>query len=1271
MATWPPITRDDLRHEAGSAGFDTTFPLLIRRLIAETGDGVTDLDMPGGSGTAVGGFDGVVTATGQTAFVPAGTSVWELSVGGGQTKADNDYNKRTAGPDEMPAADVTYVQAILAPWMKARTWATERTREGRWKEVRAYNLDRIHAWLDSAPATTAWLAEQLGKAMPGVRPADRWWADTWLPSTTTPLNTDIVLAGRESAAASFLEQLTAGKSVIALGGHLRPEEARSFVAASLEQAAVPAADLLAARTLFVSDASSLAQLVKQPNSLVLFLADTALAAGLPIQHPHQFVLLAPPGASGDILVPPINGQVVESHLEAAGLVREQAAALGRLARRSLLALRRKLAVNPVMLTPSWAAAPDVIRRRLLLVGAWYGDSDEDRRVVEQCVGRPYEEVQEAALVLAAAPEIPFIAHVDEQWHLLSAEDAWTLLSAQLTRDDLEAFRAAVMETLVERDPVLDLDETDPVKVALTGARRRFSGTLRNALAQTLALLGNSDVTVRAPRSATGPEWARIVVRELFAQANADSTYGLWISLGDVLPLLAEAAPEEFLEAMSKGLSDEPPLHVNMFTDHNKDELGSSKPSPHTAFLWALEILAWSLDYFDEAVDVLGRLAALDPGGTRSNRPLKSLVEILSSWAPNTTADVNQRIRAIRRLHREQPGVARKLLHDLIPDGHGFQQVHGGPRFRDWKQERPTSRADMIAVVNAVVDMLLEDLGNEPDRYLALIDKLDDISDQHRAAFAQRLLSLGGSLTDDQQRARLSHAVRELIARHREYADTAWALPEDQLRGLESAAEAVQPRNPVHRNAWLFASDCITLGDLSRRDHFAAYEVAVKKRRAQAVEEVFIDGGLDAVATLAAGTEHPYLVGAALAQCSTDLTSDILAWLEEDQAPRRDVAFAYLSERLRDGGAPLRDELLAKTTDVLAQARILRATFDPPAAWEKLPELAPAVAERYWQEFTYTGLGASFGHALTAARSLTAAGRHAAALDLLVLYGKETDSPEGAQIAAEAFESLLAGGLEDPEMRRLSRYDFEQLFALLARHSEAVGQQRIVHIEWQLFPTLGFNADAPTLHAALAEEPAFFVELVGYAFRRDQDDEDPPDNEAERTRRQAIASRAYDVLHTWRRCPGVRADGTLDEQQLREWVTDARDRLLSDGRLRPGDTQIGEVLAFAPPDPDGLFPPKAVRELLEDLRSDRMESGLRIGIYNRRGVTSRGVLDGGDQEWDLAKTYRDRAEGAAPWPRTRKLLNALADSYEYDARRLDEEAEHRRRGLMSDRGRWHA
>jgi hypothetical protein len=80
VTSWPPISRDDLKEAAGRAGFDTVFPELIRRLIAETAIGLGDVDMPVGSGTALTGFDGVITAREESPFVPVGTSVWELSV---------------------------------------------------------------------------------------------------------------------------------------------------------------------------------------------------------------------------------------------------------------------------------------------------------------------------------------------------------------------------------------------------------------------------------------------------------------------------------------------------------------------------------------------------------------------------------------------------------------------------------------------------------------------------------------------------------------------------------------------------------------------------------------------------------------------------------------------------------------------------------------------------------------------------------------------------------------------------------------------------------------------------------------------------------------------------------------------------------------------------------------------------------------------------------------------------------------------------------------
>ena len=680
-------------------------------------------------------------------------------------------------------------------------------------------------------------------------------------------------------------------------------------------------------------------------------------------------------------------------------------------------------------------------------------------------------------------------------------------------------------------------------------------------------------------------------------------------------------------------------------------------------MWALELLAWSPDYFDDAVRVLAQLAAIDPGGEWSNRPDKSLSEILSCWHPCTSAPLDQRLRAIEALPRYQPDIWRKILFDLVPEGHGFQTEHTGPRFHDWKVETPVPHADMVRVATKAIDMLLNGLGDDASHYISLIEKLGYVSEEHRKTLAEKITSLSDRLTDDEARSALFHALRKFIARHREYSDAEWALPAFQLHVLEAAARSIQPLDLVQKNKWLFENSWVELGDLSRREDFDAYNIAVNERRAAAVGEILRRDGLSAVEKLAAGTQCPHLVGYALAEEANDQDNTLLAWLSDEDPSRSSVALGYFAQRLRVQDPSRLDDLLSATDDALVQARLLRSTRDPAAAWARLAAMNDAVASHYWREFEYYGLGGDFQHALTAARSLITAGRHAAALDLIVLYERRNDTSEAAEVAALALEGLVTDGLNDPSLGRLQIYGFRQIFSLLSRHREAIGTQRVVHLEFQLLPALGFDAEAPTLHASVAEDSAFFAELVAYAFRADHETDDVNQvDEGALEQRRVMARRAYEVLHTWRRCPGVGVDGTLDALALQVWVATARTHLETKDRLASGERQIGSVLAFAPADPDGTYPPVAVRELLESLQSNRVDDGLESSIYNKRGFTSRGMTDGGAQEWKLAEKYRISAGQSTSWPRTRKLFAKLAESYERDARREDEEAELRRRGL---------
>lgn len=156
-----------------------------------------------------------------------------------------------------------------------------------------------------------------------------------------------------------------------------------------------------------------------------------------------------------------------------------------------------------------------------------------------------------------------------------------------------------------------------------------------------------------------------------------------------------------------------------------------------------------------------------------------------------------------------------------------------------------------------------------------------------------------------------------------------------------------------------------------------------------------------------------------------------------------------------------------------------------------------------------------------------------------------------------------------------------------------------------------------------------------------------------------AELGYRLLDSWKVMPGTkcRRHRQVEEAVFSSWVDEARRQVASAGRQKIGDQQVGRLLRYAPDDEDGAWPHRAVRDLIDGLASEHLERGVEIEIRNSRGVTSRGLTDGGDQERALAAKYRGFAKVVAnAWPRTGALLRRVANSYIREAQSYDLEAE---------------
>jgi hypothetical protein len=102
--------------------------------------------------------------------------------------------------------------------------------------------------------------------------------------------------------------------------------------------------------------------------------------------------------------------------------------------------------------------------------------------------------------------------------------------------------------------------------------------------------------------------------------------------------------------------------------------------------------------------------------------------------------------------------------------------------------------------------------------------------------------------------------------------------------------------------------------------------------------------------------------------------------------------------------------------------------------------------------------------------------------------------------------------------------------------------------------------------------------------------------------------------------------------------------------------LGQILAHAPIGEDEIWPGLPARDILDRPELSEMRSGFETGTFNKRGVTTRSMDEGGKQERELANQFRRYANGlAATHPYLAESLERMARSYEFHAKGEDEEA----------------
>ncbi|MFL0373036.1 HigA family addiction module antitoxin [Paenibacillus amylolyticus] len=1257
------IKANDIEQWASSIQTRSRLAVFLRTLVNSTGLGIEKIDFPGNDDAERPGWDGYIEAQEGTPWIPKGKSGWEFGVNNNpRKKADKDYNKSLGQSSTEERSEITFVFVTPNRWPGKTAWRNKRLAENAWKNVLVFDSSDLEQWLEQSISAQSWLANELSIPAYGVKSLDQCW-HKWIADSKPELS--------EALFDEFIEEVKASTSIQNKLETMEPiiihsdstEEALAFLSCLFSPSNLeyfPFRDRIAVFT----QKEVLSKLAIKPSNFIAVITDREVEREYASYKNNLSSIIVYPknstNADADIVLEPLSHTSFRKALESMGYNGDEIEKLGRESGRSLTVLRRRLSKLEAIRIPEWTADPNVstVLSSFLFAGAWNANNDADKVLLSLLTDKmEYSQIEEefSKLLLLSDSPVWSIGHLRG---LVSKIDTLYAINKRLTWQSIQRFLGLAEYILSEDDPALDLPEDQQWAANLYGKTRECSSVLRKSVAESLLLLavhGNSLFEERYGHN------IEIEVGKVIKNVLTPLTLRKLEAQSSDLPVYAEAAPDVFLQILAKDL----------FSD-TSELIGLMKPaglfgrSSRTGLLWALESLAWSPQYLMEVARILAKLAQTKIEDNLTNKPIASLQSIFRSWMPQTTASLELRVSVLEYLIKHYPDVAWALCIEQINTSSMIGTYNYKPRWRTGAHgagepiQHEETRRFLLKTIELVISWT-------PHTTLTLGD-LVSCTENIPVEFSERIWGLIESWSytaKDEDKSVLREKIR--INAFSRYIK----MNAGRAIALDSYARKVyamlEPEDIIIKNEWLFKKQWVEESYEELEDElldFRERSVKIEKMRIEALKEVYFEKGIEGVYTLASRGECAFLIGNLILSILNDkellkFAKGILELgiLTASQI-RQSILSGIMHRAVQEGKENLIVELIegCELTEIIGL--FLQAPFTR-SVWNILRLMDDYVQNEYWKNVSPALLsGGNLQDYNYAINQLLDVKRPVAAFTH-VQYDLNMIA---AETLFKIIEAIVSNEKNSSEPIQLDQHRIAEAFKLLTESGEFSVDQ-MVGLEFPFIRILTSKGTGiPNLEKYVESNPEFFVQALALAYRRADDKEDPERLHTQNTEIEAQrAEAAYYLLDNLSSIPGHDNQGQLDSTKIKKWVRKVRE--LSEGLSRGDicDSLLGTLFSKSPHGEDGIWPCEPVRDVIEEIVTEKFSNGVLTGLYNARGAHFRG--EGGDQERELSERYNKSADLLEfKYPRVAEIHRKMARSYQSDAIQEDRSAKIRRRLL---------